>query len=70
MAYFLVKSLALLRAEVSLVFQCSAASLLWGSSGLGEARRLWMESSTERIWRAGDQFFLRMSRQMRPRLSG
>lgn len=40
LAYFLVKSLALLSADNSFDFQCSAASLFRGSSGLGEASKL------------------------------
>lgn len=36
---------------------------------MGSDSRLWIESSTDRTWRAGDQFFFRISRQILPRLS-
>lgn len=69
LAYLIVNSLAFASAAFLLVFHSSAAWLLRGSSGFGSARRLWIDSRTDFIWSAGDQFFLRMSRQMRPRLS-
>lgn len=68
-AYLMVKSLALDSAAFLLDFHSAAASLFKGSSGLGSASRLWMESRTDFICSAGDQFFLRMSRQILPKLS-
>jgi len=69
LAYLRVKSLAFVYADFLLAFHSAAASLFNGSSGLGSAKRLWIDNKTDFIWSAGDQFFLRISRQIRPRLS-
>ncbi len=68
-AYSFVYSLALFYAFFLLLFHSAAASLLRGSSGLGSAIKLWIDKSTDFIWRAGDQFFLRISKQILPKLS-
>ena len=69
LAYSLVTSLALFSAAFLLVFHSAAASLFRGSSGLGSANKLWIESKTDFICRAGDQFFFKISRQILPKLS-
>ncbi len=69
LAYFWVNYLALDSADFLFYFQCEAASLFKGSSGLGSASKLWIESKTDFICRAGDQFFLRISKQILPKLS-
>ena len=69
LAYLKVNSLAFASAPFLLVFHSSAAWLLRGSSGFGSAKRHWIDKSTDFICNAGDQFFLRISRHMRPRLS-
>ena len=68
-AYFWVHSFAFARAVGLLFFHWSAASLFKGSSGLGSDNKLWIDRSTDFTWRAGDQFFFKISKQILPKLS-
>ena len=68
-AYFLVHSLAVSMAWVSCCNHASATSLASGSLGFGAANSAWMDNKMVLIWSAGDQLFLRTSRQILPSLS-
>lgn len=69
LANFNVHSCAFFSACFLLLFHSAAASLLSGSSGFGSDNKLWIERSTDFICSAGDQFFFKISKQIRPKLS-